>query len=131
VETHDAFSSAKAVAALLAHVDSPAIGALWDVVHTCRMGETPAEAASLLGERLLHVHVKDGRGHPGAGAWELVPLGDGDVPMAGVLRALRTVGYGGWLTVEWEKHWHPELAEPEVALPQHAAAMARLLAVRE
>jgi hypothetical protein len=25
--------------------------------------------------------------------------------------------------VEWEKKWHPHLAEPEVALPQHIALL--------
>jgi len=128
IETHDAFSSAAAVAALLSRVDSPAVGALWDILHTCRMGETPDEVTGLLGERLLHVHLKDGRGEVGAQAWDLVLLGEGDVPLAGVLRALRTLGYRGWLTVEWEKKWHPEIAEPEVALPQHAVALRRLAA---
>jgi len=128
IETHDAFSSARAVASLLSRVDCRAVGALWDVLHTCRMGESPEEVTQLLGDRLLHVHVKDGRGETGASQWELVLLGEGDVPMAGVLRALRANGYRGWLTVEWEKKWHPEIAEPEVALPQHAEAMTRLLA---
>jgi sugar phosphate isomerase/epimerase len=127
VETHDAFSSARELAPLLARVESPAVGALWDIVHTARVGETPEQVAELLDGRILHVHVKDGRGEPGARAWELVLLGEGDVPVAGVLRALRARGYAGWLTVEWEKKWHPEIAEPEVALPQHAEAMARLL----
>jgi fatty-acyl-CoA synthase len=128
VETHDAFSSAAALAPLLARVESPAVGALWDIVHTSRMGETPEVVAALLDGRIAHVHVKDGRGPTGADAWDLVPLGEGDVPVLGVLRALRARGYAGWLTVEWEKRWHPELAEPEVALPQHAAAMVGLLA---
>jgi hypothetical protein len=35
------------------------------------------------------------------------------------LIALHQIGYDGWLSVEWEKHWHPEIAEPEIALPQH------------
>lgn len=127
VETHDAFSSAHEVAALLSRVESGAVGALWDIVHTSRMGETPEEVTDLLDGRIVHVHIKDGRGEVGAAAWELVPLGEGDVPVAGVLRALRTRGYRGWLTVEWEKKWHPEIAEPEVALPQHARAMAEML----
>jgi sugar phosphate isomerase/epimerase len=128
VETHDAFSSAAAVAALLARVESRAVGALWDIVHTTRVGETPEAVATVLDGRIVHVHIKDGRGPTGADAWDLVLLGEGNVPVAGVLRALRAQGYTGWLTVEWEKRWHPELAEPEVALPQHAGAMARLLA---
>jgi sugar phosphate isomerase/epimerase len=131
VETHDAFSSARELAPLLSRVESPAVGALWDIVHTSRMGETPDEVADLLGDRIVHVHIKDGRGETGAQAWELVLLGQGDVPVAGVLRALRAHGYGGWLTVEWEKKWHPEIAEPEVALPQHAEAMARLMGAAE
>jgi hypothetical protein len=27
--------------------------------------------------------------------------------------------YPHWISVEWEKRWHPEIEEPEVALPQH------------
>jgi hypothetical protein len=33
---------------------------------------------------------------------------------------VRAAGYHGWVSVEWEKRWHPELAEPEAALPHHA-----------
>jgi sugar phosphate isomerase/epimerase len=28
-------------------------------------------------------------------------------------------GYPHWISVEWEKRWHPEIEDPEVALPQH------------
>jgi sugar phosphate isomerase/epimerase len=127
LETHDTLSSANAVAALLAMVESRAVGALWDVLHTYRVGEEPEQAATVLAERLLHVHIKDGRRPAGDGAWDLVLLGRGDVPVARTLRVLRDRGYRGWLSVEWEKKWHPEIAEPEVALPQHAAELARLL----
>jgi hypothetical protein len=27
--------------------------------------------------------------------------------------------FPGWISVEWEKRWHPEIEAPEVALPQH------------
>jgi sugar phosphate isomerase/epimerase len=128
VETHDALSSAEAVAALLARVASPAVGALWDILHTFRVGETPQRAAEVLDGRLLHVHVKDGRRRDGETAWDLVLLGDGEVPTGRCLRALRDRGYEGWLSVEWEKRWHPEIADPEVALPQHASALRTELA---
>jgi hypothetical protein len=36
--------------------------------------------------------------------------------MVGLLAA---GGYQRWLSVEWEKHWHPEIEEPEIALPAH------------
>ena len=39
---------------------------------------------------------------------------------AGVeLGLLAAGGYPHWISVEWEKRWHPEIGEPEVALPQH------------
>ncbi len=115
LETHDAFSSAARVAELLRLVDSPGFGALWDVCHTWRVGESAAEALDLLGDRIALVHVKDARRDG-----QLVLLGEGEVPWAESL-----AGYDGWVSVEWEKRWHPELEEPEVALPQHAKLLRR------
>ena len=36
-------------------------------------------------------------------------------------------GWSGWVSVEWEKKWHPELADPEVAFPQHAELLRRYM----
>ena len=36
-----------------------------------------------------------------------------------MLGLLAAGGYRHWISVEWEKRWHPEIEEPEVALPQH------------
>jgi sugar phosphate isomerase/epimerase len=90
------------------------------------MGETAAQTMALLGARLRHVHIKDAR-RRGDG-WELVLLGEGEVPVAEALAAIRAGGYDGYYAVEWEKKWHPEIAEPEVALPQHAALLRQMLA---
>jgi sugar phosphate isomerase/epimerase len=125
LETHDDFSSAAAVAALLQSADNPSLGALWDVHHPYRLGESPGQVLGLLGERIVFVHVKDAR--RSEDGWELVLLGEGDVPVAESLAALRRTGYTGWVSVEWEKRWHPELDEPEIALPQHAQLLRRWL----
>ena len=50
-------------------------------------------------------------------------LGDGEVPVRDMLALLSGGGYQGWVSVEWEKRWHPEIAAPEVALPQHLAML--------
>ena len=71
------------------------------------------------------MHVKDARRRDEE--WELVALGEGEVPVRESLAALGAAGYDGWLTVEWEKRWHPELAEPEVALPRERETLARWL----
>jgi len=127
VETHDEFSSATSVAAVLDAVDSPAVGAVWDIVHTNRMGETPDGVVARLGERILDVHVKDARRTEPGGSWRdgfgYVLLGEGEVPVRSCLQALQAAGYEHWVVAEWEKRWHPEIEEPEVALPQHAAVL--------
>jgi hypothetical protein len=33
-------------------------------------------------------------------------------------------GYRNWISVEWEKRWHPEIEAPEVALPQYRGVLA-------
>ena len=126
LETHDHFASAARLAELVARVGSPSFGAVWDVHHPTRVGESPEDVVDALGPAIRLVHVKDARRH--GDDWELVPLGDGDVPVRHCLETLRASGYDGWLTVEWEKRWHPELADPEVALPRELAALRTFLA---
>jgi fatty-acyl-CoA synthase len=119
LETHDAFSSARRTAAVLREVASTHVGALWDSHHPYRVGETPEEVVDALDSHLVHVHVKDARRRePGSANWELVMLGEGEVPVREQLASLARRQYSGWICVEWEKKWHPELADPEVALPR-------------
>lgn len=122
LETHDAFSSARRVASVLQSVNSRNVAALWDSHHPYRVGETVEDVVNALQGRIAHVHVKDARRDPtDSTGWQLVPLGEGEVPVREQLHILMQQGYTGYVSVEWEKHWHPELAEPEIALSQHIA----------
>jgi sugar phosphate isomerase/epimerase len=128
VETHDDFSASSVVAELLALSDSEGadpewVGAVWDSHHPYRVGESAADVYANLGRRTLLAQVKDARRKPG-GDWELVLLGEGEVPVREMLGLLAAGGYLNWISVEWEKRWHPEIAEPEVALPQHRRVLA-------
>jgi sugar phosphate isomerase/epimerase len=121
LETHDSLSDAAAVAEALRGVPSRSVGVVWDVLHTHRMGNTPEDVVRLVGDRVVDIHAKDARRKPdGQDGWDLVLLGEGEVPVRGCLAALGSIGYRGWVVAEWEKRWHPEIEEPEVALPQHA-----------
>jgi L-ribulose-5-phosphate 3-epimerase len=64
----------------------------------------PVEAIGILGKRIRHVHVKDAvkSDNPGTDWGEEVPFGDGEVPHASFLAALRAVGYTGPLVIERE-----------------------------
>ncbi len=118
VETHDAFSASSAEAELLALVPSDLVGAVWDSHHPHRMGETPAEVYANLCPRILLAQVKDAR-RAADGEWQLVLLGAGEVPVRDMLGLLVAGGYPHWISVEWEKRWHPEIEEAQEALPQH------------
>lgn len=121
LETHDAMSAGRAVADVLALVPSRFVGACWDSHHPYRMGETTDQTYGLLEGRILHTHVKDARKQ--GDAWQLLPLGEGEVPVRDMLATLHRNNWSGWVAVEWEKKWHPELAEPEVAFPHHARVL--------
>jgi len=129
VETHDDFSASSVVAELLAMADPEWVGAVWDSHHPYRVGESPADVYANLGRRILLAQVKDARRRPG-GDWELVLLGEGEVPVIQMLGLLASGGYRNWISVEWEKRWHPEIAEPEVALPQHLRVLAEWMEVQ-
>ncbi len=118
LETHDHFSTGRQVAAVLERVGDPAIAALWDLHHPYRQGEQPAETHEALRPYLRHTHVKDSRD----GAYCL--LGQGDVPVKEMLDLLKGGGSDAlWISLEWEKRWHPEIAEPEVAFPAYARTL--------
>ena len=122
LETHDAFSSSHLVAKILQQVNSPSVAALWDSHHPYRVGESAEEVLKTLDGHIAHVHVKDARRDPvDSSKWHLVLVGEGEVPVREQLTLLQQHGYTGYASVEWEKRWHPEIQEPEVALPQHIA----------
>ncbi len=123
LETHDAFSLGSEVAELLDAAGEEGTGVLWDLHHPFRQGESLKETTRLLASRTYHAHVKDS-GDDGSYTF----LGEGSVPLEELVAELHAAGYRGYLCLEWEKAWHPELAEPEVAFPQGATYMSDLLA---
>ncbi len=55
-------------------------------------------------------------------------FGSGEFPAAEALTLLDSDGYDGWYSLEWEKAWHPDLAEPQVALPDFPKKLVALAA---
>ena len=128
VETHDAFSASKDLAELLALIPSSWVGAVWDVLHPYRAGETVADMIQAIGRRVLLAQVKDARtDERQRDGWRLALMGEGEVPVHQMLQALHAIGYTGAVSVEWEKFWHPDVEAAEIALPQHAAVIGEWL----
>lgn len=115
VETHDALPVGGDVARLLDAVALPEqAGAIWDLLHPWRHGETPAETLSALGGRLGYVQIKDA---VSAADTTPVPLGTGSVPLDAAGALLRDSGYDGWVSLEWERTWYPWIAPVAGILP--------------
>lgn len=105
--------------ALIQAVALPSVKILWDAHHTYRSGESPAQSLALLDGAIAYVHLKDSSlDHDTLGAWTYCLVNEGDVPLREICALLKRGGYDGFLSLEWEKKWHPEIAEPERALPQ-------------
>ena len=47
---------------------------------------------------------------------DYVLFGGGEFPALDCMRLLRNSGYQGWFSLEWEKMWHLDLEDPEIAL---------------
>ena len=120
LETHDDFCTGASVLELDTHGLGTEVGILWDTLHSFRNGEALRDTWDALGPRVRHVHVKDAT-RADASGFDLALTGDGIMPVGNVLDLLTEAGYDGYVNFEWEKGWHPELADPEVAIPHFAA----------
>jgi sugar phosphate isomerase/epimerase len=123
LETHGDFATAEAAVDLVRLADDPALAIVWDAANTVAAGEEIARSARLVAPFLALVHLRDARPVPGQRFWQPVLAGRGRVSFAGVIEALRDLDYSGYLSFEWEKYWHPELEEPEIALADFRAAL--------
>jgi sugar phosphate isomerase/epimerase len=116
LESHGDFSTASDTAAILDRAGVIRTGAVWDPVNGfVESGERPEDGARVLGERVRHVHVKDLRRN--ADEWRYVLTGEGEFPLDEQRQALHQLGYERYVSFEWEKKWHPEIEEAEIALP--------------
>lgn len=123
IETHDSFCRADSILDLYRRGASDRLGVLWDTLHSYRQGESGEESWAKLGDRVKLVHVKDATVAT-AETFDFALVGEGIVPVAGFIDLLEREGYDGFVNFEWEKGWHPEIAEPEIAIPHFARFIA-------
>ena len=97
------------------------LGALWDMHHPYRdFGEKPDTTIRNLGAYIRHVHLRDS---DDSGAYAL--MGEGSLPIREMMRALSSVDYNGFLSMEWKPQWMPDLPIRDVILPYFTNYMRR------
>jgi sugar phosphate isomerase/epimerase len=119
IESHGDFTDSPTLKAVLERADSPHVALLWDAFHTYISGkEDPEFTIGQLGKYIRHTHLKDGvrQGND----MHYVLTGTGIVPVKRQVQLLAKTGYTGSFSFEWEKVWHPDIEEPEIAIADYA-----------
>ena len=75
-----------------------------DTAHLAAGGGNPAKLILEHADRIKYVHLKDFRPDPFA----FLPLGKGELDMNGILEALITIKYEGWIAVELDAYENPK-----------------------
>lgn len=110
---------------IMQNTESHNVGLIWDIWNMWSVTkEPPLEVYQALKKYILHTHIKDGlienENH------KYVLLGKGISPLKEAISLLQNGGYKGYYSFEWEKMWHPEIEEPEIAIPHYAANFEKL-----
>lgn len=130
LETHDSHPRAADVARILALIDAAApVKVIWDLMHPWRHDETPEQSAALLAESLAYAQYKDGVRTPGTHDVVLTLPGEGELPLLrmNALAAEVAAAQGiadPWVSLEWERAWHPQLPPVSQALAALKAVLA-------
>lgn len=96
----------------------------FDPSHLEVQGEDPRRVVDELGERIVNVHAKDGRGRYPDFAFP--PLGNGTIDFAALVEGLRRGGYSGSLSVEYEAQVYGYRESGEEILDNGLAFLRRL-----
>ena len=115
IETADQFLE------LMQHVDSPAVGLNFDIGHAFCVGDDPAATIPRVKDYIRHFHLEDiaaTRVHH-----HLVP-GEGAIDFAATFRAIRQIGYDGWVTIEL----YPYVEDPDDAARRAGQHIQQILA---
>lgn len=107
---------------IMAACAGPNTGLVWDIVNMWAVTKEPtADVYDRLKKYIFHIHIKDLNVVGDKHVYTL--LGKGNTPILETLDMLVKDGYKGYYSFEWEKMWHPEIEEPEIALADFAAVM--------
>ena len=126
METHGDVVKSEDLEVIMRSSEHPNVALVWD---PCNMWmvtkEAPAAMYQKLRKYIRHAHLKDLIIVDGKAKYKL--LGKGEAPVFEVIGILKKDGFKGYYSFEWEKLWHPEIDEPEIALADYPKVMKQQL----
>jgi sugar phosphate isomerase/epimerase len=122
METHGEVVMMNDIEKIMQLTSNSNVGLVWDVANMWSVTkEPPVDVYQKLKRYIHHTHIKDLKVVDGKEHYTL--LGQGEVPIFKAIDVLAKDGYKGYYSFEWEKLWHPEIAEPGIALADYAKLM--------
>ena len=121
IRTTGIYSDTARLRSLMDSFASDNLAALWEVHHPLRdHGEDPGDTIEHLGAYVAHVHLRDS---DEAGAYTVI--GEGSLPIVEVVRALASIDYDGFVSLEWKPEWLEGMDDAGILLPHFANYMSR------
>ncbi len=122
VETAGLFVSTAKLRDLLGRFACDHLAALWNMAAAyLGAGEDPDDIIKNLGAYVRHVHINDAVKRDGTVEYCL--LGEGELPIADMMLALRSVNYDGFISLVWDPAWCEELDDMEIIFSQFVSYM--------
>ena len=127
LETAGIYADTARLGGVLDSFASDSLCALWDMHNTFRYGgEEPETTVEHIGGYIRHAHIHDSVSLPDGKAGHCL-MGDGDLPVARMTDALRSVGYTGFISCELFPEAFDELGAVDILMPQFTGYMARFI----
>ncbi|MEJ7768794.1 MAG: sugar phosphate isomerase/epimerase family protein, partial [Chitinophagaceae bacterium] len=122
LETHGEVVKANDLATIMKNAAHKQVGLIWDIVNMWAVTkERPVDVYAKLKKYIRHAHIKDMNLVNGKEQYTL--LSRGETPVFEGIDALAKGNFKGYFSFEWEKLWHPEIPEPEIALADYPKVM--------
>ncbi len=121
MKTSGIYADTSRLRSLLDGFACDSFAALWDMHHTYRTAKETADATiKNLGAYVRHVHLRDSDDD---NAYNLI--GEGTLPVDEMMRALSSIDYDGFISLEWKPGWMEDLTDREIIFPYFVNYMSR------
>ncbi len=124
IETHDIIAKTENLSLIISKAPSE-LRFVYDPANIIYVEGDYKKSFELIKNRIAHVHIKDFiiLGNKRI----LVPPGKGIVPLKQIIEDLLREGYRGYLSVEWEKMWIPEIEDGDIVLPLYISYIKNII----
>ena len=126
METNGMFCDTQLLCKFLEECGESNVGVLWDIHHPYRYGrENIQDTLNNIGKYIKYTHIKDSVRENGSTVYKMI--GNGDIPLKDAIKGLKSIGYDGYITLEWVKRWQPDLAAAGIVFARYIDDIKSLL----